>query len=75
MHSTGSRLSLRFFVLPATPLPFFRNSILYTNEIRVALFSLKCKRKGSYGLFNCLLPPPLFLTEKYKNACEETHVL
>lgn len=58
MHSTGSRLSLRFFVLLATPFPFFRNSILVIhNEIRVALFPLKCKRKGSYGLFICLLPP------------------
>lgn len=71
MHSTGSRLSLRFFVLPATPLPFFRNSILYTNEIRVALFSLKCKRKGSYGLFICLLSLLFFKQKNIKMRVKE----
>lgn len=77
MHSKGSRLSLRFFVLPATPLPFFRNSILVIHKrdsCCVILIKVSLKRKGSYGLFICLLSP-LFLTEKYINACEGTHVL
>lgn len=53
MHSKGSRLSLRFFVLPATPLPFFRNSILSNTQTKFALRYSHYSVKGK-ALTDCL---------------------